>query len=229
MERISRRLLRGITLGGFVAAIGACTTSPPPEDRVVLSYDGLTPIEDTLMTQVWVREGFTLAGFNKVMLIGADIQYRPLKQIADIENGREFPITDAQKQNFEALITEEFDKALERLILPEVTEPGPDVLLVRGTMLDVVSRVPPPGSEETGHRLDSVGQATFVVELIDSQSNSVLIRALDTRAAAIPGQTDRSGAARDAAVRQLIARWANLLVDALNDLTAVDTLQGPET
>jgi hypothetical protein len=227
MKRISRRLIRGIALGGFVAALAACNATPPPEDRVVLSYDGLTPIEDTLMTQVWVREGFTLAGYDKVMLIGADIQYRPLQQTAETGNGRDFPITEAQKENFEALISEEFDKALERLTLPEVTEPGPDVLLVRGTMLDVVSRVPPPGSEQTGHRLDSVGQATFVVELIDSQSNAVLVRALDIRAAAIPGQADSSDQiTRDAAVRQLIARWASMLVDALNDLTAVDNLQG---
>jgi hypothetical protein len=161
------------------------------------------------------------------MLIGADIQYRPLQQTAETGNGSDFPITEAQKENFEALISEEFDKALERLTLPEVTEPGPDVLLVRGTMLDVVSRVPPPGSEQTGHRLDSVGQATFVVELIDSQSNAVLVRALDIRAAAIPGQADSSDQiTRDAAVRQLIARWASMLVDALNDLTAVDNLQG---
>jgi hypothetical protein len=227
MKRISRRLIRGIALGGFVAALAACNATPPPEDRVVLSYDGLTPIEDTLMTQVWVREGFTLAGYDKVMLIGADIQYRPLQQTAETGNGSDFPITEAQKENFEALISEEFDKALERLTLPEVTEPGPDVLLVRGTMLDVVSRVPPPGSEQTGHRLDSVGQATFVVELIDSQSNAVLVRALDIRAAAIPGQADSSDQiTRDAAVRQLIARWASMLVDALNDLTAVDNLQG---
>lgn len=225
MQRNIRRLIKVAALGGFVFGFSACAPTTPSNDRVVLSYDGLTPIEDTLMTQVWVREGFSLAGFNKVMLIGADIQYRPTTPSAD--GGLEFPLTELQKQDFEALITEEFDKALVRLTLPEVTEPGPDVLLVRGTMLDVVSRVPPAGSRDANRRLDSVGQATFVVELIDSQSNSVLIRALDTRAAAIPGQTDRSDeTASRAAVRHLIARWANMLVDALNDLTAVDKLQG---
>ena len=203
----------------------ASCVAPSTEDRpVTLSYDGLTPIEDTLMTQVWVREGYSLAAYGKVMLLGAGIQYRP-RRPGHPEDG--FPITEAQKQAFEALITEEFDRALERLTMPQVDEPGPDVLLVRGTMLDVISRVPPEGAANSAGRLDSVGQATFVVELIDSESNTVLIRALDTRAAAVPGAprgTDET--VNQTAVRNLIGRWADLLVDALNDLASLDTLQG---
>ena len=139
----------------------------------------------------------------------------------------EFPISPAQKAELEALITEEFDKALDRLALPEVTEPGPDVLLVRGYMLDVVSRIPPADASSNHYFIDSVGQATFVVELIDSQTSTVLVRALDTRSARTPGYTYRSNAATNRAqVRALIARWADLIVDALNDLTAIDELQG---
>jgi hypothetical protein len=172
-----------------------------------------------MMTQVWVREGYSLARYRKVMLVGADIQYRPRKP------NDPSPISDAQKQELENLITEEFERALEHLTLEEVSLPGPDVLLVRGTMLDVVSRQPPPGSG-TSYRLDSVGQATFVVELIDSESNSVLVRALDTRSAATPGQTVVDSDSGTEAVRRLIARWADMLVNALNDLTAIDELQG---
>jgi len=35
-----------------------------------------------------------------------------------------------------------------------VTEPGPDVLMIKGAMLDVVSRVPP----------EPLGQATLLIE-----------------------------------------------------------------
>jgi hypothetical protein len=211
---------------------GCAGSQPAPKLDVseALSYDGLTPLKDTVMTRVWVREGFTLSGYTKVILEGAGIRYRPVTTLnskGQKSAATEFPISPAQKAELEKLITEEFDRALDRLTLMEVTEPGPDVLLVRGYMLDVVSRIPPADASSSHYFIDSVGQATFVVELIDSQTSTVLVRALDTRSARTPGYTYRSNSATNRAqVRQLIARWADLLVDALNDLTAIDELQG---
>jgi hypothetical protein len=217
----------------FIAFLPAgCTSQPEPRvnTSAVRSYDGLVPLEGTLMTQVWVREGFTLEHYKKVILEGAGIRYRPVT--ATNSRGQrnaatEFPVSAEQKAELERLITEEFDRALDRLTLPQVTEPGPDVLRVRGYMLDVVSRIPPADAGSNHYFIESVGQATFVVELIDSQTGAVLVRALDTRSASTPGYTYRSNAATNRAqVRRLIARWADLLVDALNDLTAIDQLQG---
>jgi hypothetical protein len=230
--RFSSRLWLTATLLSSVAILNACASSPAPALNATkeLSYDGLTPLEDTLMTRVWVREGYSLAGYRKVILEGAGIRYRPVTETnskGQRNAAVEFPVSADQKAELEALITEEFDRALDRLTLPEVTDPGPDVLLVRGYMLDVVSRVPPAGTSSSHYFIDSVGQATFVVELIDSQTSTVLVRALDTRSARTPGYTYRSNAATNRAqVRALIARWADLLVDALNDLTAIDELQG---
>lgn len=222
-------LLLGACAGSEPAAV--TTTDAPRMDRnATLSYDGLTPLANTLMSRVWVRDGFSLSEYKKVILEGAGIRYRPVTRT--LASGQEsaateFPISAAQKAELEALITEEFERALDRLILPEVTEPGPDVLRVRGFMLDVVSRIPP--EEATGERyfIDSVGQATFVVELVDSQTGTVLVRAVDTRSAIAPGDAAASNAATSQAqVRALVSRWADLLVDALNDLTAIDELQG---
>ena len=227
--------LRATSLAVFIAigtCLAGCSTAPGAvvEHPLALSYDGLSPLEDTLMTQVWVREGFSLAGYRKVILEGAGIRYRPVTETN--ANGQrsaavDFPVSAEQKAEFKALITEEFDKALDRLTLPEVTEPGPDVLLVRGFMLDVVARIPPADAGGSDYAIDSVGQATFVVELVDSQTGTVLVRALDTRSARAPGEAEQAGAAANRAqVRALIARWADLLVDALNDLTAIDELKG---
>jgi hypothetical protein len=223
---------RSSVILSLIALMTACSSAPSPglDTTVELSYDGLTPLEDTVMTRVWVREGFTLSGYKKVILEGAGIRYRPVTETnskGQRNAAIEFPVSPAQKAELEALITEEFDRALDRLTLPEVTEPGPDVLLVRGYMLDVVSRIPPANASSSQYFIDSVGQATFVVELIDSQTGTVLVRALDTRSARTPGYTYRSNAATNRAqVQALIARWADLLVDALNDLTAIDELQG---
>lgn len=215
----------------LATALAGCASSTPSVDTAEpLSYDGLTPLKSTMMTRVWIREGFTLSGYKKVILDGAGIRYRPVTTPASKGQrsaATEFPVSPAQKVELEKLINDEFDQALDRLTLPQVTEPGPDVLLVRGHMLDVVSKIPPDTAGSSHYIIDSVGQATFVVELIDSQSGTVLVRALDTRSARTPGYSYRSNTATNRAqVRALIARWADLLVDALNDLTIIEELQG---
>lgn len=208
-------------LAGLLSLLAGCVATPSSAPEVVLSYDGLVPVESTLMSRVWVREGFSLAGYSRVMLVSAGIQYRPR---SPDEESRSSPIqpTREEREQFESLITQEFDKALDRLTLEEATSPGPDVLLVRGMMLDVVSTA---SATSESQQLDSVGQATFMVELIDSESNAVLVRALDTRSAKTPGRNPTEQLS-DTEVRNLISRWANMLVDALNDLTTIDSLQG---
>jgi hypothetical protein len=134
------------------------------------------------------------------------------------------PPDAARKAELASLIREEFSTALERLELTQVAEPGPGVLLVRGAILDVVTR-PRSGSSDSG--LDFIGQPTFMVELVDASSDSVLARAVDTRAARAP--TGRRAAGEADATRALLARWAALLVDALNDLTVIDQYQETRT
>ena len=217
-----------ILLGAVLS--GCAATSPGVATQGEPSHDGLLPLEGTRAQRVWVRPGFDLSGYTKVMLKGAGIQYRPVKPTASNSTVRgsqtEFALSEKSKADLERLITEEFDKALDKLTrFEEVKAPGPDVLLVRGAFLDVVSRVPPDRPGRTQYYLDSVGQATFMVELIDSQSDAVLLRAVDTRAAQSPGYVYQSNRVTNAAeARRLFARWASMLVEALNELTSLDTL-----
>lgn len=217
-----------IALAIFSTILTGCTSNSGVDAALAdaSTHDGLIPLQNTRAQRAWIRPGFDLSGYTKVMLVGAGIQYRPVAATAGTTAARSdqtaFAMTEKSKRDLEELITEEFDKALQRLTRFEVVEaPGPDVLLVRGAFLDVVSRVPTEGPGRTDYYLDSVGQATFMVELIDSQSEAVLLRAVDTRAAETPGYTYRSTRVTNAAqARRVFARWATMLVDALNELTS---------
>ena len=93
----------------------------------------------------------------------------------------------------------------------------------------MVSRVPPDGPGRTAYYLDTVGQATFVVEFVDSQSDAVLIRGVDTRAAGSQGpamQSNRVTNTQD--VRRLASYWADMLVKALNENTTFDDAANPD-
>lgn len=223
------RFIELVTLALVTALLGACAANPSePAGSETLSYDGLALVPDTVMERVWIRPGYTLADYRKVILDSARIQFRPATRTTGEglkSPATPFPLTDAQKREIGVLIGEAFARSLERLTLDQVTEPGPDVLRVRGTLLDLDVR--PSGNARTPYRVDSLGQLTFVVELIDSQTDTVLLRAVDTRSARTPGQSypSETATARPP-VRRIIERWADLLVDALNDLTALDQLQG---
>ncbi|MGE0623623.1 MAG: DUF3313 family protein [Pseudomonadales bacterium] len=223
-----------ITLALASLLLAACATNEPgaaAPDSVgaePMTYDGLALVPDTLMDRVWIRPGYTLSDYRKVILESARIQFRPAtRTTADGLQSpvTQFPLSAAQRQEIGALVGEAFTRSLTRLTLEQVTEAGADVLRVRGTLLDLDVR--PTGDARAPYRVDSLGQLTFVVELIDSQTDTVLLRAVDTRSARLPGQTYPSETATQRPpVRRVIERWADLLVDALNDLTTLDQLHG---
>jgi hypothetical protein len=215
-----------LSLALTIVLAASCATAPEPEAPLTLSYDGLVPVSREGPTRVWIREGFPLAGYRSIMLQRLELRFRPLP-LASSPSGAAAPGAPpdaARKAELASLIREEFSTALERLELTQVAEPGPGVLLVRGAILDVVTR-PRSGSSDSG--LDFIGQPTFMVELVDASSDSVLARAVDTRAARAP--TGRRAAGEADATRALLARWAALLVDALNDLTVIDQYQETRT
>lgn len=223
------RFIGPVTLALVSLLLGACAASPghKPQEET-LSYDGLVLLSGTVTDRVWIRPGYTLSEYRKVILESARIQFRPVTRAAagGLQSpATEFPLSDAQRQEISRMIGEAFARSLERLTMTRTTEPGADVLRVRGTLLDVA--IGSSGKPSAPYQIESVGQLTFVVELIDSQTDTVLLRAVDTRSARVPGQADPSGTAEQRPpVRQVISRWADLLVDALNDLTALDQLQG---
>ncbi len=55
------------------------------------------------------------------------------------------------------------------------------MLVIRGALLDIVSFVPPEMLGRSEIYLSSVGEATLVVEGIDSMSGEVVFRAVDRR------------------------------------------------
>lgn len=209
----------------FSAAIVGCASGPATfqegEDAEV-TFDGLTRMENTIMDVVWARRDIDLTSFNKVMLQGAGFEYRPVSGPVGGREGTtsmrrsshtEFQIGPNTREIFEAEISAAFVEALSATDkYTIVDEPGPDVLLVRGGLLDIVSRVPPEPTGRSQIWIDSVGEATLVLELRDSVSNAIFARAVDRRAAQRQGQMMESNTVTNRAeVRRLGRRWGDML------------------
>ena len=98
-------------------------------------------------------------------------------------------------------------------------EPGPDVLLIRGGLLDVVSYVPPDSLGRVDFFLREVGEATLVLEIRDSVSEAILARAVDRRTAETAGQLMKSNQTNNAIeVEQVIRQWGSMLRKRLDKL-----------
>ncbi len=211
----------------FSAALIGCETAPPTIQTgpdAELSFDGLHMVDNSQADVAWARPDFDISGYTKIWPVGAGIEYRQVKDrgrssMARSQGGPYF-IDDKSRGQFEEVVGEVFKEELQKIEKYELVDgPGPDVLMVRGGLLDVVSYVPP---EPIGGRsyvfLSSVGEATLVLELRDSETGTILARSVDRRAAEGAGGTVQysSTVTNSSEVRRLIRRWATRLREGLD-------------
>lgn len=211
-----------------------CSSTPEfqsgPDAEV--THDGLTRLDKTVLDTVWARTDIDLTGYNKILFEGVGVEFRPVDgpysgragmgQASRATSSKtEFQLDEATK----ALVIEEIGGAfVEELATSDVYEiveaPGPDVLLLRAGLLDVVSRVPPDTVGRSSVWLDRVGEATIVLELRDSTSNAILVRAVDRRAAErAAGSTMQSNSVTNRSeVRRLGRRWASIIRGGVESL-----------
>ena len=126
-----------------------------------------------------------LSGYTRIKLEGTGIQYRPTSAAARSGSStaqrkeNAFPIDAKGRERLRQTVADAFVKELKKSKNFELTdEVGPDVLIVRAGLLDVVSKVPGGRSARVDIYLDSVGEATLVLELVDAESNTVLFACL---------------------------------------------------
>jgi hypothetical protein len=209
-----------------LVAVG-CTSAPPSIQSgpdAELSFDGLHVVDNASADKAWARPDFDISTYTKIMLVGAGIEYRVVKDrgsssLARSQGGPYF-INDKSRAGFEVLVAEVF---LEEMQKSEkytfVNEPGPDVMTVRGGLLDVVSYVPP---DSVGGRsyvaLRNIGEATLVLELRDSETDTVMARSVDRRAAENYGGTlqTSNSVSNSVEVKRLIRFWASRLRENLD-------------
>jgi hypothetical protein len=221
-------LSRCAPLLAALALVAAC--AGPPRLTSETTFDGLVRVENSVFDQAWARPDLNLTGYRKLMLQGAGIEYRPTRATSGVAAGgaMEFPLSEAQKERLRQIMRQAFVEELaksERYQL--VNEPGPDVLLLRGSLLDVVSFIPPEAVALGKVYLRSVGEATLVLELRDSLSEAILARVADRRAAErLGGRMEESNPTMNAYEVDLAARrWARLVRERLDAVQTLDRVE----
>ena len=152
--RLQAYFLAHFPVGGVLltlAFVTGCAGSNPTMDmspEAEVTFDGLHAVEGGAADGLWARPGTDISQYSKIMLQGVGIEYRPGGEAGRtfhaIARGGPFEVTAKQREEFEKIMKEAF---LEELAKSEyfqlVDEAGPEVLLIRGALIDVVSFVPP--------------------------------------------------------------------------------------
>jgi len=224
------RTLRHFSLAMAVLGLVACAGTEPTVDTdntEGMSYDGLYRVTGSATDAAWMHPDVDLSAYSKIVLQGVGITYRPggvPGRFYDPNRDDHFVVTDDQKERFQALVRETFQKELAKSTRYKiVSEPGPDVLLIRGGLLDVVSYVPPDPIGTTDIYLSRVAEVTLVLEIRDSLSGAVIARAVDRRAAEDRARGFRKSnrVTNTAEVRRIILRWATLLRERLDSFDSL--------
>jgi hypothetical protein len=215
-------------------ALNGCSSTPTFQtgDDAEVTFDGLTRMEGTVMDVVWARTDIDLTAYRKVMFAGVGVEYRDVGNApysgrrgatgtaTTRRSATEFNLHPDTRAQFEEEIAAAFvEEVSGSNVFEVVEEEGPDVLLIRGGLLDVVSRVPPETVGRSRIFIDSVGEATLVLEIRSSMSQAIYARALDRRAAGSSAMMQESNQVTNRAeVRRLGRAWGRLLRDGLDTL-----------
>jgi len=208
---ISRLLTTGLfsamaLLAGCVIAPSAGPTTP----------DGLQKRANSRVDSVYAAPGASLVRYRRVMLDELDVAFK-----ADWQQRRP-EISPTEIGDVRTLAASLFRSAfaaeLEKGGYPVVDKPGPDVLRVKATVLDMDFAPASAAAASVGGKyIVSTSDVSLAAELCDSASGAVLARVIDRNRGRNVGNLEMSSeqnTSKDAL--QAFTTWAGLLREALD-------------
>jgi hypothetical protein len=203
-----------LTAACLALFLAGCVISPKNPDN---SPDGLVRVQSKRVDSLFIMPGMSLSKYQRVMFDNVDVAFKADWQVhhpnippGDIENIR---------YGAASVFRTEFAQALEKGGYAIVERPGPDVLRVTASIVDLgIVGGSTAGTGERGNNyIVSTADMSLVAELRDSQSGAALARAIDQKRGRNYGNLQVADQATNTAeARQAFAQWAGYLRDALD-------------
>jgi len=215
-------------------AIAGCETTPALEPTIQtgpsaeVTVDGLNRVDNSKMALAYVKPDVDLGSYTKIMLDPVSIAYkkepRGTGRMRSAHNESNFALTPQQTENMKGLFQEAAVNALTSdngyLI---VSHPGPDVLRLRGALIDLVVTVPteePAGRSRTF--AESYGAVTLVVELRDSETGEIFARVADRKEPGSNfGMTEVNRATVTSDLKRLFKFWSGYLREGVDKVRSI--------
>ncbi len=220
--------LRKVFSIGIAVAVAGCAATPPPTlqtgpDREI-TVDGLVRVDNPVVAVAYRKPDMDLTPYTRFMLDPVEVAYqkdpgdRRRSGVAGADDN--FALSPSQMETLKGMFREAVVEALTKDDGYELTtEPGPDVLRITASLVDLVVRVPTQRGGRQRNFTRSYGLVTVILELRDSQSGEILARAGDRRD---PTRNTSTNLARVSATfvrsdtMRLFQYWADLLRERLD-------------
>jgi hypothetical protein len=225
--------MRKVRSTGIVVAVAGCAATPPPTlqtgpDREI-TVDGLVRVDNAVVPVAYRKPDMDLTPYIRFMLDPVEVAYQKdpgnRRRSGVAGDNDNFALSPSQMETLKDMFQEAVVEALTKDDGYELTtEPGPDVLRITASLIDLVVSVP---TDRVGNQqvfTQSYGLVSLIIELRDSQSGEILARAADRRDPTRPrnGNLVRvSSAFIQADVRLMFRYWGDLLrvrLDALRSM-----------
>ena len=215
----SRKVICSVILGLSLTSQSLVANDSLPE----VTVDGLHRVPGTEMAAVYAKADVDLSVYNRIYLVEPRVSFTKnwLRTQNSIPNQR-VTQDDMQriKKELAALFKEVFKQELQNnggyVLVDGVAE---DVLIVRPAIVDLNVLSPDTvGTRGTRGAIASVGSMTLYMELLDSVTGDMLVKAYDNKwdrtrvQAYAPNKTRNEAAARD-----MLGEWSELLRLALDE------------
>ena len=192
-----------------------------------VTIDGLHLVRDTKMALVYAKPDVDLSHYNRFYIVEPKIAFEKnwLRDQNRIPN-QLVRSEDMQRIRTElaGLFTEVFKQELkENGGYTLADAPDEDVLVILPAIVDLdVISPDTPGTRNQRSLIASVGSMMLYMELIDSVTSDKLVKAIDKKYDRTPVRTGIRNAVRnEAAARDMLGEWAELLRKALDEARVV--------
>jgi hypothetical protein len=208
----------------LVLAVGAVVLTGCASTDAVTEWDGLVRQPNTRLNAVFVKPDAQVVAYRSVMLdplqVSFDGNWDPNRGTRSMSARLNADDVAAIKNDLSDLFREIFRDELARGGYQLVDQPGPETLRVTPAIINLFITAPDtsaPGRTRT-YTADS-GRMTLVVELRDSETGTLLARAVDTQTGRNAGMwTITNRVTNTADARRAIGVWASALRRGLDEL-----------
>jgi hypothetical protein len=186
-SKMKRAIL--LTVVAFLAA-GVAFAEQGADPKEVTGADDLVKQKSSQFQDLWVNPDADISKYGKLYLWNTVFQFRDVsdnvvnRTTTAMLRGDQgfFTVPEEDQEKFKELVTDVVVKELGRSKQFEIVDTvGPGTLLLRAAVLDIVSNIPPNVGRQANVHLASMGEATFVFELIDAETGVIQARTADRR------------------------------------------------
>ncbi len=144
--------------------------------------------EKSGFSETWVAPGADFTKYSKLYIWKAEFQFRDVGPARSSRSTMlstrksEFGISEKDREEFQRIVREAFLDEIQKAKNFELVEDiDRNTLVMRGAVLDIISRVPPETVGRSEIYLNSIGEATLVMELIDAGTGEVVALVAERR------------------------------------------------